>query len=269
MKLPPPLFVLLTLALAPLARPAPGSSSLEAAWQLASLLRLGEAEAIFRSHLADAGPTAREARYGLGLTLLNLSPKTDRRLAEARAHLEGAAAVAPADDLGLAARFYLARLFHRHLPRPDLPAALAIYESLAEEYPAHYFGQYAVVEASLIGLFRDFSPVGVEPRVLTWQARGRAITDPALRRNFLRNLSLALLRGDGSDAAALGLTQEVDALRFTRTDQRVVTLLRIALLAEGLRDRPLQIAALERYLAEFPRHQQRRFYADQLDRLRD
>lgn len=246
---------------------AAAHADLGEAWQKITLVDFAGAAADF-AHLATSSDpaTAREARYGRAIALLNAPPITPASLREAE-QLLASIPPSPQDELALAARFYLARLAHRHQRPADLATARQRYAALAADASQSFFGQYALVEAALLDLYAQPLTPAIEPRVLAWYERGRTVTDPALRRNFLRNLGLALTRGDGSPATALRLEQEIVALNFSRQDMRRFALLRVYLLAESVGDRAAQIQALEAYLPAYPHHPQRQYFADRLAEL--
>lgn len=121
--------------------------------------RFTKAEIVFSELAADASWSRwRDASYGQALALLNAQPRTADKIARAHGLLESVRAGGAADDLGLAARYFLARVQQVHLQPADPERARLELQSLAEEHPEHYLGQMAQIRLAFIELFAPGSP---------------------------------------------------------------------------------------------------------------
>jgi hypothetical protein len=142
---------------------APAGPLVEA-WQLLANFRPDLALPRFESLAAQDGADARAARLGAALSLLAQPSTVPDRVAKARVLLAGLAADG-ADDLGLAAQFYLARLAEFQAEPPDPVAAAAGFQRLIAEHPDSIWAQAAVPRLAILLLYTAAGPADPAARV--------------------------------------------------------------------------------------------------------
>lgn len=196
---------------------------------------------------------SRDFRFCLASVLLSAPPKTEARVQEARNLFASIAEANPLDDLGLAARFYLARIEQNHRANPDIAAATALYSALAADAPTHWFGQFALIKLAMIDLYAEWPEEPLDARVAAWMDRAHTVTDPALRRNLCWMLGDIQVRLGGNLERALAIYQEGEAIGYSRWDIRSLMILRIHNLARDLGHTALAREAAQRHIDEFPR----------------
>lgn len=132
---------------------------LEGAFHDLTQYRFNQAAATFAELAREADwPRRRDALFGRGVALFNVQPQSPARIEEAAVALAFVRDVDPTDDLGLAARYFLARVDQVHRSPADPAAALAQWRALAEERPDHYLGQLALVRLALMELYAPALP---------------------------------------------------------------------------------------------------------------
>ncbi|TVR50875.1 MAG: hypothetical protein EA425_08655 [Puniceicoccaceae bacterium] len=222
---------------------------------------------LIRSVESDSPPVIRERDFCLALVLLSAPPITPGRTNEAAALFQRVREADPADDLGIAALFYLARIEQTHRSPPNLDEAARRFEQLANSHPDNWFGQFAILKLASLELNRaDRSKPGVE-RVDYWLRRGESITDPVLLRNFCWTMGDAVIRHGGSLERALEIYQKGEAIGYSRFDIRALMIVRIHNLAYELGRTDLAIEAAQRYIDEHSRSTIVQFFRDRLREL--
>ena len=198
------------------------------AWDLVALGLVNEAHDAFEDH----PPEDRTARFGEAVTLINLQPKTRSNLDRAEKLLALVAAHDGDDELGVGARYYLARIAQFHRPSPDLPEALRIYHQLAASESRAALAQRALVQIALIELFEPGVPrEEVAARFDRLALRGKTLTEPSARRDFNLVMGDAALRFELGDTVALDHLLTADETGLARPITQRDTWVRIAELA--------------------------------------
>lgn len=122
-------------------------------WRALGDYRAEEAVRIFerlgRGVDAAAG---REARFGQAVALLARQPITPVQVETARGIFAGLAETAT-DDVGLGARFYLARIAQHHAAQPDEVAAARLYRELIELRPDSVWAQTALSRLAILQIY--------------------------------------------------------------------------------------------------------------------
>lgn len=230
------------LATEPAAAPNP--------WDMTAFGLFKDAHILF-SEQPDAD---RESRFGEAVTLINLQPKTESNLDRAAAIFTEIAAASPPDELGVNARYFLARIEQIHRVKPDTSTALALYRELAALDSDHPLAQRAVVQLALLELFEPGQPASeVRARFERLAARGVTLTDPSAIRDFNLVLGDAALRFDLGDTLALDHLLAADRAGIARAITQRDTWLRIAELARRTRRDDVAATYYQRFLENFPR----------------
>jgi len=239
----------LAAAAATAAEPAAGA---RAGWTELSLLNASEAQAAFAA-ASRANPASRDVRLGEALALLQLRSRTPANFAEAGRRLEDLRRENAADDAGLAATYFLARIQQLHSYTPDRPAAVASYRALLAAHPENYYAQLAAPKLTLLLLYDDVPPPEWERRVAEVQALLPRLTAPEALRDTRLILATAFIRLRLDHARAYPLiASALAAGSVTRMTRLNALLVQAAESAEVL-GKPAEAADYySRFLEEFP-----------------
>lgn len=194
----------------------------------------------------------RATRLALGLALLNRQPRNDANLAEALGHFEALAAEDPADEAGIAARYFAARWWQVHAPQPDLGRARRAYLELAESAPQHPLAQYGLVKVGIMDLYTTTTLEPAE-RIQNVEALLPRLSHPAVRRSLRHVLGQACQVLVDDPARALGHYEAALADGLAKDNLHADVLLRAAETARRIGDAPKARALLENYVERYPR----------------
>lgn len=135
-----------------------GSGTLSAAtladgWRALADYRAADAVRIFERLAGDVGPAAgREARFGQAVALLARQPITPVQVEAARG-IFARLAETGTDDIGLGARFHLARIAQHHAAQPDEAGAARMYRELIELRPESVWAQTALSRLAILEIY--------------------------------------------------------------------------------------------------------------------
>jgi tetratricopeptide (TPR) repeat protein len=223
-----------------------GALADDAAWRDAARLLVDDAHRQF---------VARGDRLGEAIALLNVQPKTSgniERAAELLDRLRGA------DEIGIAATYYLARLEQIHRFRPNPQRALALYAELFRQHPHHPLAQSGVVKAALMRLYggdADFAEI---------EASGRQLTIPEAVRDFHLALADAAGRLNLPAEKQLEHLLVVERVGVAKRKTAADLYVRIAELARESGRAELARQFYGKFLAEFPNDQRVRLVKERL-----
>lgn len=246
-----PLVFLSLTALVCVGRAAP-AAELAPAWEAAGKLLFEDAMRAFDAAPAEARSTP-EGRFAQALLLLNDQPKTAANIEAAREILRGLAAERAGEELGLAARFFEARIVQVHQPKPDPKEAARLFRTLRESAPGSAWGQRALVRELML---RAYEPMPLaEKRALLagFEEAGAAMPDRDLRRVFHLSMGDAMLRVTGDEAGALRHFLAARELGILRPDLQAWVVIRVASMAARAGDRETALRHYREFLAEYPR----------------
>lgn len=248
--MPRPVFSILCMSLLVSLTTQAKNAKEASAWDLVALGLVSEAHDVFEDH----PPENRTARFGEAVTLINLQPKTRSNLDRAETLFSIVAARDGDDELGVSARYYLARIAQFHRPSPDLPEALRIYHQLAASESRAALAQRALVQIALIELFEPGVPKSeVAARFDRLALRGKALTEPSARRDFNLVMGDAALRFELGDTVALDHLLAADETGLARPITQRDTWVRIAELARRAARDEIAITYYRRFLDTFLR----------------
>jgi len=245
----------LTLALCLLAATAAGAepaTGVRAGWTDLSLLNASEARTAFAA-AAQADPASRDARLGLALSLLQLRARTPSNIAAAGEWLKTLRNENAADDAGIAATYYLARIQQMHGYTPNRSAAVEGYRALLAAHPGHYYAQLAAPKLALLLLYDDVPPDEWERRVTEVSALIHRLTTPEALRDTRLILATAFIRLRLDHARAYPLmSAALAAGSVTRLPRLNALLVQAAESAQVLGKRSEAADYYAHFLAEFP-----------------
>ena len=125
----------------------------------------GKAVEVFDRKLAATDPmVARQARFGRGVSLLDLQPVTESQLREAT-RIFTALAESGTDDPAQGALFFLGRIPQHHQAVPDGALAIRNYRRLVTAYPESIWAQTALTRLALLELYAPDGAAGSDQRV--------------------------------------------------------------------------------------------------------
>ncbi|MDB6095196.1 MAG: hypothetical protein JWM32_2758 [Verrucomicrobia bacterium] len=238
-----------------------------AAWENASRQLLPDAHRAFADPAAVSGPARRVARLGEAVTVLNLQPRTDERIGQARQMLEGLAAERANDEVDAFARFFLARLLELHVRPAEPTAARQIYGELLEQYPGHPLAERAAAQLVLIDAYADTSPGERQRRLTALEQLGPQLTTPSGRRDFYLNLGNAYIDFGLEPTRALDHLLVADRAGITHPVTQASTWIAIGELARATGQSALARDYYGRFLAGFPLDSRRTLIAQRLASL--
>lgn len=254
MRLPAGLLFAVLLPCAAAAKGAVGAApELSSGWS--ALEKLDPSQALVHFAAAAADPAlAREAAFGTAIATLHRPPPSGARTRQAVALLETVATGGATDELGLAARFQLARLAEFEATPGSHEVALARYRRLHADAPGHFYGQYAwlrIASLELVALTEETALLSaVRARA---EASATVLTDPRLRRNFARLVAWLAHRHASGESLALAAAREGLALGYGRWDIEEEMLALVIRLAERAGEERLLRESVATYLERFPR----------------
>jgi hypothetical protein len=151
--------------------------------RLAAQFLFNDAHAAYRRAELDPA-AAREARFGQALALLNVQPQTAGNIATAARLLDELEQDPGPGDLGVAARYFRARIAHLHQAPPDLEAAAQRYAALHRDHPDHPLGAQALVKLAILRLYDRSDPRDRGELIREWAVAAEKLTDSVARRDL-------------------------------------------------------------------------------------
>jgi tetratricopeptide (TPR) repeat protein len=199
-----------------------------------------------------------EAELGQALTLLVLQPKTTSNLDRAETLLAHLATRPASEEIGQAARYYLARLQHVHRQNVDLLAAKAIYEALIQDAPRSFYAYQAQVKLAIIELYDvAASPPELRTRFDKFVRLAAEITDKSARRDLSFLLADVAQQFNYEKTIALDLLLQADKAGITRSAEQATTWVRIGELARLTGRDDVARQHYQSFLANYPRDRRR------------
>lgn len=239
----------LLILMASTTRAGTGEDSRATGWEQGARLFFNEAARTF-----SATAVTPEHRLGRAVMLLGVQPRTRANLEEARTLLTRLTDTHAADEAGIAARYYLARLEQLHVDEPDLAQARMHYRELVKRHPSHLFGQLARLKLAMLALYDATLPGTLASRLPEADDWGSGITDPVVRCDFHYMMSRALAREEGREAQRLEHLLAMEATgRVIRDPTRSLMWIEIGEMARAIGKREESARAYRRFIAEFPR----------------
>ena len=225
------------------------------------------AERIFREIAETHAESAREAIFSRAAILLCIQPRTSRNVERAYSHFEEVAAKDPNDELGLEARYFLARIHQVHAFSPDFAEAERRYRELIDQSPDSFPGQMAVTKLTILKLSRLDRPDQRIESINEFEPMGDRLSHPALRFAFHMALADTLQRYNLDDQRAFHHLREAYSLCGPKFRSREELIARLSQLAIVLGEPQLARIYLEEFLRSYPRSSRANYLALQLEQL--
>ena len=216
------------------------------AWKAVTQLKNDEAVEAFST-------ATREGRYGRGVAILNLQPRTEANVDTANTIFEELLIEKNDDEIAIHAAYQLARIPHVQRSKPDLPLAAQRYESLIRQHAGHPLADAATVKLAILRLYSpEGNPTPTE-RLESVTPLGASLRDPDAIRdyNIVMADALGFMRLDPSRALQ-HLQKAYETSRLTGKLQADV-LVRISEIAAKTGNQSLSREFARRFLEKFPR----------------
>jgi tetratricopeptide (TPR) repeat protein len=226
-------------------------------WQALSRLKVEEAWQAFARDSAAASPAkAREAEFGVAVSLLAKQPVTAEQVEESRRRF-AALADSGTDEVALGARYFLGRIAQHHQLQPDPAEAARQYRKLLAERETSLWAQTALSRLVLLELY----PAGVETspgeRVAAAEKLLALAHLPAAQSELHLVLADAIFYYDLPPADALPHLLAAERLGRLDPPTRADVLVQIAEVSVIAGDHAQARRYYEKFLAEFPLDQRR------------
>jgi tetratricopeptide (TPR) repeat protein len=206
---------------------------------------------------------------GAAASLLNDSPITTGKVAEAEAQLRQLLAENSADEPALYARYLLARIAHLHRPA-EIAEIEAAYRAVIAAAPAHPLAQLAAGKLALVLLYQR-PDLGVPQRLAAAAALAPvagAAQLPETACAYYRVLAEAALYYDVLDGRVLAWLQRADAIGTNEIMTATSLRIQLAEVARALGRREEALAYYRQFLATaVPTDNRYRTVADRMAEL--
>lgn len=236
-------------------------------WRALAGYRADDAAAIF-ARLAQAPDTAtaREASFGGAVALLVKQPTSDAQtLAAQRRFAE--LAESGRDDVGLGARFYLARIAQHHLSTPDNAAAARAYRELIQADADSRWAQAALSRYAMLQLYALDETQPPEERVNHVEKLVPLAKTPAAQCDLHRAIADAVFQFRLPPQRALPHLLAAEKLNRMDAVARADVLVQIAELSRAAGDTARAREFYAKLLHEFPRDQRHTMVRQRLEAL--
>lgn len=230
-------------------------SSLDQAWDDATLLLIRESYGAFSKALDEKTGDPREAQYGMAVTLLNRQPKTSGNIDRAAELFTQIHSANPDDEPGISSLYFLARIQQFHIHQPDTSKALELYQQLVREHPDHFLAQLAITKIAVIKLYLDANVAGKKRDLAELENFLPLLKDPSLRCNFDYIVGTACIQYRLGDEKAMRYLIEADSLGIPIHKDAANALVRIGNLALRLDRKNIATQYFSRFVSEFPQDQ--------------
>ena len=225
------------------------------------------AERTFREIAETHAESAWEAIFSRAAILLCIQPRTSRNVERAYALFEEVAAKDPNDELGLEARYFLARIYHVHSFSQDFVEAERRYRELIDQVPNSFPGQLALTKLTILRLFRVDRPEQQIQSINEFEPLGRHLSHPGLRFAFHMALADSFQMNDLDEVRAFHHLREAYAVCGRTFRTRLQLIARLSQLAIVLGEPQLARIYLEEFLRSYPRSSRANYLALQLEQL--
>ena len=225
------------------------------------------AERTFREIAETHAESAREAIFSRAAILLCIQPRTSRNVERAYSHFEEVAAKDPNDELGLEARYFLARIHQVHAFSPDFAEAERRYRELIDQVPSSFPGQLALTKLTILRLFRVDHPKQRIATINEFEPLGHRLSHRGLRFSFHMALAESLQMNNLDDLRAFYHLREAYSICGRTFRVREELIARLSQLAIALGEPQLARIYLEEFLRSYPRSSRANYLALQLEQL--
>jgi len=239
---------------------------LETGWKDAATFLFNDANQVFKNAKKEANAPERERALGEAATLLNLQPRTQANLRQAREIFERLARDQN-DSVAIFATYLLARL-HQHYDEPAQPEkARQLYRDLLEHHAGNVVAESGASQLVLIDLYEPVSTGERQQRFEALEKIAPLLKTASGRRGYHLNMGNAYLDFSGPRAKALEHLLAADAERITRWQVEATTWISIGELARAEGRHDLAAAYYRKFLEKYQRDNRHYTIQKRLDSL--
>ncbi len=183
-------------------------------WNLAASFLVNDALRAFEKEEA-MDPNVR--RFGKGIALMNVQPRTAENLAKAAAHFDAVAAeTAREHPLNALSRFFRARLDEFYFVPPRTAAAAASYQALVEQRTGNPVIELAASRLVILGAHADKPREKILADLADLEPLVDFLVTPAGKREFHIAMASAILDNGGDPSRAVDHFLAADRVGWTR-----------------------------------------------------
>ncbi|MDR1305724.1 MAG: hypothetical protein LBK76_10970 [Verrucomicrobiales bacterium] len=242
----------------------PPAQDTDEVWRLDTIYAFTDANRLV-TRLGKAGHNDREFLFAKAATMLNDPTKTQGNIDAAAAVFQQLADADADDDIGVSARYFLARVLQTHmLLQPDKDAdgaaiaanqqqAIGLYRALFGQHPEHNLAQLGYLRAVTLELYNKTSSEPMAARLKRLSAERPQFADPQMEKNYHLILAQPYLLFNVSKEQALAHYVAADRLGFRRWQTQCDLYVVISDLALELGRRDLAAQYCVKFLQNFPR----------------
>lgn len=226
-------------------------------WESDALLLYNSASPEINDLRARSTGNERLRKYAMALGMLHREPAREENALLAKSVFDKLFDINANDDVGMASAYYLARILHRHLDRPDLESARAAYRYLFETYPRRFFGELAFLKYLLLEFYGTDSSESTSDRLARLEGMGDRLIIPDMRRGYHRSIGEAYLSYGLSETKAYEHLKAAYAIDTSVPETQLDLMLKVSKLAELHGDLGVAIGALQTFLKVARRDERR------------
>ncbi len=172
-------------------------------WQSGALLLYSKASMEMNRLRAEGLNNKRLLAYIDAMEFMHHELGDSDSIAESRGILRALIEADPRDDVGVASAYYDIRITQLLQPNPDPAKAVEDFKVLYAAHPAHFFGQLALLKATLLELAEiEFAGASTLSELARLEGKQEQLTISDLRRSYHKSMGETYLRGTGLDAKA-------------------------------------------------------------------
>ena len=217
-------------------------------WAEEALLLYNSASPEINDLRARSTGNERLRGYAKALGILYSEPLTQENALLAKTTFDALFDANPLDDVGLASAYYLVRITHRHLDRPNIETAREAYRVLFESYPRRFFGELSFLKYLLLELYTSESQESPSERFSRLEKLGDKLTIPDMRRGYHRSIGEAYRNHETSEIKAYEHLKAAYDIDTSVPETQMDLMLTIAEMAESRGELGVAIAALQKFL---------------------
>ena len=258
------------LYLLPIQAPARSEADIspESAWKKTGDFLYHEAADEFGDLLDEHRGNVIQLKFGLALNLINKQPKTQANLERARGLFSEVYSSEGMDGLGVAARYYVGRIWEVHQLDADLAEAERIYGEIIAAHPHHFYAQLAATRYALIRFYTVASREERMERFEELEPLAENLVRPGIRSQFHNLMGDLATRYELPLEKALYHYREAVAAGIQNFRIRRDVLVSVGEIARELGEVSIAVEFFERFLREFPRDKRNILIRERLTLLR-
>ncbi len=236
-------------------------------WEQESMLLYNASSSpLMLSKARDLGNT-RMSLYLKAIIAMHHPPKGELSADEARGVLQQLIEVSDSDQIGVAARFYLARAPHTNNHAEDVTRSSDAYLQLYQDAPNRFFGQMAFLKHLLYYLYEYNGSASAEERLAEMEKMGEGLSIPDLSRSFHHSMGEAYLHFELSDSKAFEHWKRAHEIGFANPSAQADLQLRLGKLAEKIGKLEFAVIVYQDFLKTAPRDDRKTEIAQRLAAL--